>query len=131
MILLECSASADQLRMGPDRQLEVNCNGHAEVEQAYWRDEDQHNGNTEPTEKCASGEEPQRESPIHSLCNGVDSAHLKEHDLDAESGRVTRRHFSFGLEEGELEQSNCHGNGEDRPDCRYGTQESEKNGQSI
>uniref|UniRef100_A0A673CSR5 non-specific serine/threonine protein kinase n=1 Tax=Sphaeramia orbicularis TaxID=375764 RepID=A0A673CSR5_9TELE len=94
---------------------EVNCNGHVEVEQrqTQWRDEDQHNGNAEPAEKCASQDEPREESPVHPICNGVDSADLKELDIETEtSGALcsggTERCLSAGLEEEEeLEQGIC------------------------
>uniref|UniRef100_A0A4W6CQ12 non-specific serine/threonine protein kinase n=1 Tax=Lates calcarifer TaxID=8187 RepID=A0A4W6CQ12_LATCA len=69
-----------------ERLSEVNCNGHVEVEQrqSQWRDEDQHNGNAEPTEKCASQEEQRKESPVHPISNGVDSADLNELDTETE-----------------------------------------------
>lgn len=128
--------NADLASVGPDGLSEVNCNGHAEVEprQSHWRDEDQHNGNAEPTEKCASQEE--QHSPIHPICNGVDSADLKELDTETEgrgahSSGGTERRLPAGLEEGELEQSICQEEGEDGPDCQYGTEESLRNGQSA
>uniref|UniRef100_A0A8C6U184 non-specific serine/threonine protein kinase n=1 Tax=Neogobius melanostomus TaxID=47308 RepID=A0A8C6U184_9GOBI len=68
----ECSVNADQLRAGTDSPQEVNCNGHAEVERRHWRSEDQHNGNTELTEKCASEDEALCESPVRTMCNGLD-----------------------------------------------------------
>uniref|UniRef100_A0A673CP27 non-specific serine/threonine protein kinase n=1 Tax=Sphaeramia orbicularis TaxID=375764 RepID=A0A673CP27_9TELE len=100
---------------GPEGLPEVNCNGHVEVEQrqTQWRDEDQHNGNAEPAEKCASQDEPREESPVHPICNGVDSADLKELDIETEtSGALcsggTERCLSAGLEEEEeLEQGIC------------------------
>ncbi|XP_059188949.1 SRSF protein kinase 1a isoform X1 [Centropristis striata] len=110
----EESVNADLIRVGPDVLLEVNCNGHVEADQrqSQWRDEDQHNGNAEPTEKCASQEEQQHheESPVHLICNGVDSAELKEVDIETEgrgaySSGVTERHRPARLEEGELERS--------------------------
>ncbi|XP_072306188.1 SRSF protein kinase 1a isoform X2 [Eucyclogobius newberryi] len=124
----ECIVNTDQLSTGPDEQQEVNCNGHAEVEQSLWRSEDQHNGNAQLTEKCASGDEAQCESPV---CNGVDYPDLKELDLDCESPEADRedgphRPPSDGLEEGQLERSNGHGI-EER--CRlYRTQESVNDG---
>uniref|UniRef100_A0A673CSR9 non-specific serine/threonine protein kinase n=1 Tax=Sphaeramia orbicularis TaxID=375764 RepID=A0A673CSR9_9TELE len=74
-------------KIGPEGLPEVNCNGHVEVEQrqTQWRDEDQHNGNAEPAEKCASQDEPREESPVHPICNGVDSADLKELDIETET----------------------------------------------
>ncbi|KAJ0047317.1 hypothetical protein NL108_001563 [Boleophthalmus pectinirostris] len=128
----ECSVTVDQLSTGPVEQREVNCNGHAEVEQSLWRSEDQHNGNAQLPEKCGSEDEAQCISP---LCNGLDFPDLKELDLDCESPEVVReegsqtqahRHPSDGLEEGELERSNGHGNEEG---CRlYRTQESVNDG---
>ncbi|KAM7412018.1 hypothetical protein PAMA_021810 [Pampus argenteus] len=133
----ESSVNADIMRVGPDGLSEVNCNGHTEVEQRHsrWRDEDQHNGNAEsaePTEKCASQEEQHKDSPVHPVCNGVDSADLQELDTETEvrgaQGRgVTERCLPAGLEEGELEQSICQEEGEDGPDCQYGNEENLRN----
>ncbi|XP_034731692.1 SRSF protein kinase 1a isoform X2 [Etheostoma cragini] len=107
----ESSVNADLMRVGPEGLLEVNCNGHVEVDQrqSQWRDEDQHNGNAEHTEKCASQEGQHEESPVHLICNGVNSADLKEPDTETEgkgghSSGVTETHLPDGLEEGELEQ---------------------------
>lgn len=114
LILPESSVNADLLRVGPEGLSEVNCNGHVETDQrqSQWREEDQHNGNTELTEQCASSQEEQQheESPVHLTCNGVDSADLKElHGESDGSGAhcsgVTERRLHAGLEEGELERS--------------------------
>ena len=137
LILSESSVNADLMRVGPERLSEVNCNGHVEVDQrqSQWRDEDQHNGNAESTEKCASQEE-QQESPVHPICNGVDFAGVKELDTKTE-GRpahgigVTERHHPARLEEGELQQSILQEEGEDQSDCQYTTEESLRNGQSA
>ncbi|XP_041801201.1 SRSF protein kinase 1a isoform X1 [Chelmon rostratus] len=125
----ESSVNADLVRVGPEGLSEVNCNGHVEVDQrqSQWRDEDQHNGNAENTEKCASREE----SPAHPICNGVESADLKELHTETEgapSSGVTERHLPAGLEEGELEQSILQEEGEDRAHCQYTTEESLRNG---
>lgn len=125
------------MRVGPE-ELEVNCNGLSHVEAEQWRNnkvEDQHNGNTEPTAKCGTREEKPKEPPPYSICNGVDAAELKELDTEtddrgARSSGVAVRHLPVGLEEGELEQSICQEEGEDRPDCQYRTQEDLRNGQS-
>ncbi|XP_044068256.1 SRSF protein kinase 1a isoform X7 [Siniperca chuatsi] len=128
----ESSVNADLIRVGQEGLLEVNCNGHVALDQrqSQWRDEDQHNGNAEPTEKCASQEEKRKESPVHPMCNGVDSADLKELDTQTEdrgahSSGVTERHLPAGLEERELERSILQ---EDGPDCQFTTQESLRNG---
>ncbi|XP_022059240.1 SRSF protein kinase 1a isoform X1 [Acanthochromis polyacanthus] len=130
----ESSVNADLLRVGPEGLSEVNCNGHVEVEQtqSQWRDEDQHNGNAESTEKCTTAEEQHKESPVHSMCNGVDSTAFNELDSETEgrgahSSGVAERCLPAGLEEGELEQSILQGEGEDEADCPYGTQESLRN----
>ncbi|XP_075951350.1 SRSF protein kinase 1a [Anarhichas minor] len=114
----ESSVNADLMRVGPEGLLEFTCNGHVEADQrqSQWRDEDQHNGNAEPTEKCGSQEEP----PVHLACNGVDSADLKELDTETEGSGVTERHLLVGLEEGELQQSILQGEGEDGPDSLDG-----------
>ncbi|GAA6222834.1 SRSF protein kinase 1 isoform X3 [Lates japonicus] len=131
---VESQVLADIMRAGPEGLSEVNCNGHVEVEQrqSQWRDEDQHNGNAEPTEKHASQEEQRKESPVHPISNGVDSADLNELDTEtegrgADSSGVTDRHLPAGLEEGELQQSILQEEGEDQPDCQYRTQESLRN----
>ncbi|XP_022597524.1 SRSF protein kinase 1 isoform X2 [Seriola dumerili] len=132
----ESSVLADLMRVGPEGLSEVNCNGHVEVEQrqSQWTDEDQHNGNSEPSEKCVSQEEQQhKEFPVQTIPNGVDFADLHELDTETE-GRgahgsgVTERHLPAGLEEGELEQSLLQEEGEDGPDYEYRTQESLRNG---
>ncbi|XP_070824116.1 SRSF protein kinase 1a isoform X2 [Chaetodon trifascialis] len=129
----ESSVNADLMRVGPEGLSEVNCNGHVEVDQRQspWRDEDQHNGNAENTEKCASREEQQhRESPVHPICNGVGSGDLKGLDTETEgahSGGVTERHLPAGREEGELEQSILREEEEDKAHCQYRTEESLRN----
>ncbi|XP_029362367.1 SRSF protein kinase 1a isoform X3 [Echeneis naucrates] len=130
----ESNVHADLVRMGPDELSEVNCNGHVEMEQrqSQWRDEDQHNGNAEPSKKCASQEEQFNESPVQPIPNGVDSAKLNELDNEPEgrgahSSGVFERHLPSELEEGELERSILQ-EGEDGPDCQYRTQENLRNG---
>ncbi|XP_020503930.2 SRSF protein kinase 1a isoform X4 [Labrus bergylta] len=132
---IEESLSADFMRTGPEALSEVNCNGHVEVDkkQSQWRDEDQHNGNAEPTEKCASQEEQHNESTVNSVCNGVDSADLKELDTDtggrgAHSSGIRERCLSAGLEEGELEKSILL---EEEDDCQYTTEEGLSNGKQT
>ncbi|KAM3871583.1 SRSF protein kinase 1a [Diretmus argenteus] len=132
----ESNMNADT-RLGPEGLPEVNCNGlsHVEAEdrQAQWRDEDQHNGNTEPTEECATQEGPRKESPLHPICNGVDSVELKELDTETEgrgahSSRETERGPPGGLEEGELEQSRRQEEEEEEsPNGQCGTQEGLRN----
>lgn len=134
--LSESSVNADLMRVGLEGLTEINCNGHVEVDQrqSQWREEDQHNGNVEPTEKCASEEEQHNESPVYPVCNGVDSADLKELDAEIEgrgahSSGVTERHLPARLEEGELEHSILQG--EDESDCQYTTEERLRNGESA
>ncbi|XP_047450778.1 SRSF protein kinase 1a isoform X2 [Mugil cephalus] len=132
----EYSVNADVTRAGPEEVSEVNCNGHVEVEQrptSQWREEDQHNGNTEPTEKCVTPEEERKESPVHPACNGLESTDFSKPDTESEDrgahgSGVTDRHFPAGLEDGELEQSILQEEGEDDPDGHYGAQESLRNG---
>ncbi|XP_028438336.1 SRSF protein kinase 1a isoform X1 [Perca flavescens] len=111
----ESSVNADLMRVGPEGLLEVNCNGHVEADQrqSQWRDEDQHNGNAGHTEKCASQEGQHEESPVHLLCNGVDT---ETEGRGAHSSGVTETHLPSGLEEGELEQED----GEDWPESLDG-----------
>lgn len=123
--------------MGPEGLPEVNCNGISHVEakerKDQWRDEDQHNGNTGTAEECATQEGELQESPVHPICNGVDSVELKELDIDTEdrgafSSEVMKRGSPGGLEEGELEQSQCQEEAEERRNCQYGIQEGLRNG---
>lgn len=118
------------MRVGPEGLSEVNCNGHVEADQrqSQWREEDQHNGNSEPTEKCVSQEEQHKESPVHPICNGMDS---ETEGRGAHSSGVTERHLPAGLEEGELEQSILQEEGEDGSDCQYTAEERLRNGQST
>lgn len=138
LALSESSVLADLKRVGPEVLPEVNCNGHVELEQrqSQWRDEDQHNGNAEPLEKCASEKERRNKSPVQPIPNGVDCAGLDELDTETEhrgarSGGVTERYLPAGLEEGELEQSILLDEGDDGSDCQYRTQESLRNGQCV
>ncbi|XP_035513159.1 SRSF protein kinase 1a isoform X2 [Morone saxatilis] len=132
----ESSVNADLIRVGPEGLSEVNCNGHVDVDQrqSQWRDEDQHNGNAEPTEKCASQKERCKESPVHPACNGLDCADVKHLEVETEgrvahSSGVTERHLPTGPEEEEeLEQSILREEGEDGSDCQYTTEESLRNG---
>ncbi|XP_033942509.1 SRSF protein kinase 1a isoform X2 [Pseudochaenichthys georgianus] len=123
----ESSENADVMRVGPEGVLEVNCNGHVPVEQrqSQWRDEDKHNGNAEPKEKCASQEEQHEEqheeSPVHLICNGVDSADLKELNTDSEgrgahSSGLHGRRLPAGMEDRGLKQSILQEEGEDGPE---------------
>ncbi|KAG7521362.1 SRSF protein kinase 1 isoform X2 [Solea senegalensis] len=131
----ETSDHTDFLRVGPEGLSELNCNGHVEVEQrqSQWRDEDQHNGNADPTEKCARQEEQHKELPVHHTCNGVDCADLNELGTETESRRaqsnpVAEILLPAGLEEGELEQSILQEEGEDGTAYQYRTDESLGNG---
>lgn len=131
----ENSVTADLIRMGPEELTEVNCNGHVEADQreSQWREEDQHNGNTEPREKCASEDEQRNESPVYPVCNGVDAACFKELDTEIEGGGahssgITERQLPAGLEEGELGHSILQ---EDGSDCQYSADERMRNGQYI
>uniref|UniRef100_A0AAQ4QWT8 non-specific serine/threonine protein kinase n=1 Tax=Gasterosteus aculeatus aculeatus TaxID=481459 RepID=A0AAQ4QWT8_GASAC len=111
----ESSVDADLTRAAPEGLLEFNSNGHVEADQtpSPSRDDDQHNGNAEPTEK-----EPRDGSPVNLACNGGDSPDLKELDaeaggLAAHSSGVTERRLPVGLEEGELDQGLLQEEGED------------------
>ncbi|XP_043983430.1 SRSF protein kinase 1a isoform X1 [Gambusia affinis] len=95
----------DNMRVGPDKPPEANCNGHAEVEerQSSCSNADQHNGNAE------SPEELHKESPVHSLCNGVESTDFSElycemDGREAHSSGVSQRRLRSGRD-GEFEQS--------------------------
>ncbi|XP_028308371.1 SRSF protein kinase 1a isoform X1 [Gouania willdenowi] len=125
--------NAELIRAPPDGLSEVNCNGHVEAEEQrrpQWRDEDTHNGNTDTTEKCGSNEH--QESPLYSLCNGLDSTDFtKSEAVVAHSSGVTHRHILSGLEEGELEQTLLHEEGEDQASCPYRAQESPLDGKQT
>ncbi|KAL6119745.1 srpk1 [Pungitius sinensis] len=111
----ESSVDADLTRAEPEGLLEFNCNGHVEADQTQSpsRDEDQHNGNAEPTE-----EEHRDGSPVHLVCNGGDSPDLKEFAPEAggrgaHSSEVAERHLPDGLEEGELDHGTLQRGAED------------------
>ncbi|KAM8863215.1 SRSF protein kinase 1a [Spinachia spinachia] len=113
----ESSVGADLARAEPEGLLAFNCNGHVEADQtpSPSRDEDQHNGNREPTET-----EQRKESLV---CNGGDSPDVQELDTEAggrgaHSSGVTGRHLPDGLEEGELDQGLLQG--EDGPESPNG-----------
>ncbi|KAM6925103.1 SRSF protein kinase 1a [Xenentodon cancila] len=125
---VDCITNADHMRVGPVELSEANCNGHIDTEEKefQWRNEDQHNGNTE------SPEEQHKESPVYLMCNGVDSMDHVELDTETEgkgahSGEISVRQLSAGLEEGELEQSLLLEEGKDKTLCPYRTQESLRN----
>uniref|UniRef100_A0A8C5NEI3 non-specific serine/threonine protein kinase n=1 Tax=Gouania willdenowi TaxID=441366 RepID=A0A8C5NEI3_GOUWI len=104
--------------------------GAEEQRRPQWRDEDTHNGNTDTTEKCGSNEH--QESPLYSLCNGLDSTDFtKSEAVVAHSSGVTHRHILSGLEEGELEQTLLHEEGEDQASCPYRAQESPLDGKQT
>lgn len=129
LILSVSGAIADLIRAGPEELSEVNCNGH--VEEGQCRDEDQHNGNAESTEQCASPEDQHVESPLHSMYNGVESTAFNEVDTETEgigthSCAVTEKFLSAGLEDGELERSILQEDEEDGSNCHY---RNEENGQ--
>lgn len=142
LLLSETSVNAGLVGVGKEGLVEMNCNGHVEVDrrQSQWREEDQHNGNAEPTEKCASDEERHKESSVRPVCNGVDTAGLKKLDTEVEgrgthSGGVTQRQLPAELEleeeEEELDRRILQEQGEDGSDCQYTTEECLRNGQSA
>lgn len=117
---------------GPEELTEVNCNGHMEADQrqSQWKEEDQHNGNTERAEGRADEEERQGMSPEHPACNGVDAAGLQGLDFDigaggAHSSDYAQRQLPAGLEEGELERSILQG---DDSECHLSAEEHMRNG---
>lgn len=116
--------------MGPEEPSEVNCNGHIAADQSssQWRNEDQHNGNAQPSE-----EERNNESPVYPVCNG--SANVQELQAETEVSSAhgsggTRRFLPPGLEEGELEQSIHQEQVEDGYDCGYTSEGPLRNGQA-
>ncbi|XP_039903336.1 SRSF protein kinase 1a isoform X2 [Simochromis diagramma] len=125
--------NADHMRVGPEELSEMNCNGHVEESDFQHSDEDQHNGNAECTEQCASPEDQHVESPLHSIYNGVESTDFNEvytetKGTGARSRGVTEKRFSAGLEDGELEQGILEEDGEDGSNCHYSNQEDARNG---
>uniref|UniRef100_A0A3P8NEA9 non-specific serine/threonine protein kinase n=1 Tax=Astatotilapia calliptera TaxID=8154 RepID=A0A3P8NEA9_ASTCA len=99
----------DGKTVGPEELSEMNCNGHVEESDFQHSDEDQHNGNAECTEQCASPEDQHVESPLHSIYNGVESTDFNDvytetKGTGARSRGVTEKRFSAGLEDRELEQ---------------------------
>lgn len=112
-------------RVTPEELSEVNCNGHVQAEQrpSQWRDEDQHNGNAEPTKKSATPEDEHEGPTVHPMCNGLDSTDFTAPDTEADgSGGVDERLLLPRLREGEVEQR------EDDPTCPYREEESLRDG---
>lgn len=111
---------------------EVSCNGHIAADQSssQWRDQDQHNGNAQPSEEEArSGEWPR-----YPVCNGsaeVQELHSEAEESGAHGSGGTRRFLPPGLEEGELEQSSTQEQGEDGYSCGYTSEAHLRNGQSA
>ncbi|XP_007540905.1 SRSF protein kinase 1-like isoform X2 [Poecilia formosa] len=126
----ERSATPDNMRVGPDEPPEANCNGHAEAEerQSNCSNEDQHNGNAE----VESPEELHKESPVHTLCNGVESTDFNElyckvDGREAHSSGATQRRLRSGRE-GEFERSLLQGDDEeDETEGHYRIQEGLRN----
>uniref|UniRef100_A0A3B3X9I8 non-specific serine/threonine protein kinase n=1 Tax=Poecilia mexicana TaxID=48701 RepID=A0A3B3X9I8_9TELE len=126
----ERSATPDNMRVGPDEPPEANCNGHAEAEerQSNCSNEDQHNGNAE----AESPEELHKESPVHTLCNGVESTDFNElyckvDGREAHSSGATQRRLRSGRE-GEFERSLLQGDDEeDETEGHYRIQEGLRN----
>lgn len=120
---------ADAKGMGSEEPSEVNCNGHIAADQSssQWRNEDQHNGNAQPSE-----EERNNEPPVYPVCNG--SANVQELQAETEvgsahGGGAARRFLPPGLEEEELEQSLNQEQVEDGYDCGYTSEGPLGNGQ--
>lgn len=129
--LSETSEIADVKGTGPEESSEVNCNGHVAADQSssQWRNEDQHNGNAQPSE-----EERNNEPPLYTVCNGsadVQELHAETEESGAHSSGGTRRFPPPGLEEGELEQSINQEQGEDGYNCGYTSEGHLGNGQSA
>uniref|UniRef100_A0A3B3UA62 non-specific serine/threonine protein kinase n=1 Tax=Poecilia latipinna TaxID=48699 RepID=A0A3B3UA62_9TELE len=124
------SVTPDNMRVGPDEPPEANCNGHAEAEerQSNCSNEDQHNGNAE----AESPEELHKESPVHTLCNGVESTDFNElyckvDGREAHSSGATQRRLRSGRE-GEFERSLLQGDDEeDETEGHYRIQEGLRN----
>lgn len=125
------------MMMGPDGRTELNCNGYVDELQtrSQRRDEDHHNGNADPTDKCEVQEDA--ESPVHFICNGVVSTVLDELDTEIEgrganSSDAAEMNLPPGLEEEELEtmQTILQEEGEDEQSYQYRTEDGMRDGQS-
>lgn len=109
----------------------MNCNGHVAADQrpSQWRDEDQHNGNAQPSQ-----EERNDESPVHPACNGSADVEELQDDTEESGARGSGGNGRFlppELEEGELEHSINQGQGEDGYNCGYTSEDPLRNGQSA
>ncbi|XP_029974468.1 SRSF protein kinase 1a isoform X1 [Salarias fasciatus] len=111
-------------RETPEEPSEVNCNGHLQAEQRppQWRDEDQHNGNAEPTKKSAAPEDEHEGPAVHPMCNGLDSTAFTEPDAEPEGRGADERLRLPRLQEGEVEQR------EEDPTCPYREEEGLRDG---
>ncbi|XP_008316394.1 SRSF protein kinase 1a isoform X1 [Cynoglossus semilaevis] len=126
------------MMMGPDGRTELNCNGYVDELQtrSQRRDEDHHNGNADPTDKCEVQEDA--ESPVHFICNGVVSTVLDELDTEIEgrganSSDAAEMSLPPGLEEEELEtmQTILQEEGEDEQSYQYRTEDGMRDGKQT
>uniref|UniRef100_H3DCD1 non-specific serine/threonine protein kinase n=1 Tax=Tetraodon nigroviridis TaxID=99883 RepID=H3DCD1_TETNG len=127
--LSEGSGCADH--QGPEEPSEVNCNGHVAADQSssQWRNQDQHNGNAQPSE-----EERNKQSPVYPVCNGSAEVQDLYAETEESGGRGSGASGSFlppGLEGGDLGQSGSQAQGEDGFNCSYASEAHLGNGQSA
>uniref|UniRef100_A0AAY5JXI2 non-specific serine/threonine protein kinase n=1 Tax=Esox lucius TaxID=8010 RepID=A0AAY5JXI2_ESOLU len=104
----ECNAGAEVTRLAPEETGEVNCNGlHLEEDKdeteegsAQWRDEDHHNGNSDPAyvpsllpeSKQSKGQDSNRQEspPSQPVCNGL-APPEKDQGEELADGGVVRK----------------------------------------
>lgn len=127
--LSEGSGCADH--QGPEEPSEVNCNGHVAADQSssQWRNQDQHNGNAQPSE-----EERNKQSPVYPVCNGSAEVQDLYAETEESGGRGSGASGSFlppGLEGVDLGQSGNQAQGEDGFNCSYASEAHLGNGQSA
>lgn len=122
----ESCENADVKGAGPEQPSEVNCNGHLAADQrpSQWRDEDQHNGNAQPSE-----EERNNESPVYAACNG--SADAEEPRAETEESGARGSGGAERFLPPELEHSLNQEQGEDGYNCGYTSEDHLRNGQST
>lgn len=109
----------------------MNCNGHVAADQRppQWRDEDQHNGNAQPSQEVRNNE-----SPVYPARNGsadVEELHDETEDSGARGSGGVRGFLRPELEEGELEHSINQEQGEDGYNCGFTSEDPLGNGQSA
>uniref|UniRef100_A0A3B4ZIA1 non-specific serine/threonine protein kinase n=1 Tax=Stegastes partitus TaxID=144197 RepID=A0A3B4ZIA1_9TELE len=128
------SGSTVKMSKNKKKKLKKKQKRQAELLEKCILDLEEMEKTTEPREDDDEDDEPQ--SPKGRACAPLRQVSLQELGNEEADGKrpssvESNVHLPAGLEEGELEQRILREEGEDGPDCLYGTQESLRNGQSA